>query len=444
MVLSRGSNREWRRRLTFWAKNISDTLDAFVKGINVLLALAGRYDGLDLPDDQCRLLILADSPAAVNSLERHLMERWKMGPVLRTRERTRLIQGMGRCTRSATDFAVIVWLGQSLVDLATSKALSYLPPELATEIKWGVEQSQLAKKPASLTGMMLGLISDPEYRKGADEAIGDMTSGKQDEQPAAFETSGADEVRFAKAFWDDNFAHAHQIAHQIADHLTAPELAGYRAWWWYLGSRAASLMNDKASEQDCLKRGASCGVNAGWLNFLLHKRNKAAIIESSPNLESNAEGLWDHLTKWGWAGPAFEREMAEMLKNLEDIYHVRFHQGLETLGKCFGAVPTRTTEQGAPDVIWSFPDDFQRVRPALKVIVRPISRKLKLERISAGPVPEITTVAVVSAVRNKCVNVDASLTETHNLILGWEHRHQEAISDPGKDNSQDASRRRKR
>ena len=40
------------------------------------------------------------------------------------------------------------------------------------------------------------------------------------------------------------------------------------------------------------------------------------------------------------------------------------------------------------------------------------------------------------------MNVDASLTETHNLILRGEHRHQQPISDPGKDNSQDASSRR--
>src|SRR5260370_37809358 len=135
------------------------------------------------------------------------MERWKMGPVLRSRERTRLIQGMGRCTRSATDFALIIWLGHALVDLATSKALlSHLPPELATEVKWGVEQSQLgAKKPTALTGMMLGLINDGEYRKSADEALGDMAPQKQEELPSAYETAGADEVRFAKAFWDDNF-----------------------------------------------------------------------------------------------------------------------------------------------------------------------------------------------------------------------------------------------
>jgi hypothetical protein len=33
------------------AQDIAEKLDGFTGGTNVLLALAGRYDGLDLPDD---------------------------------------------------------------------------------------------------------------------------------------------------------------------------------------------------------------------------------------------------------------------------------------------------------------------------------------------------------------------------------------------------------
>ena len=106
--------------IRFKAEDIKDDLVPFTGSDDAMLVLAGRYDGLDLPDDDCRLLILADSPAATNALERHLTSKWKMGPVVRRKERTRLIQAMGRCTRSATDFAIVLWLGQSLVDIATS------------------------------------------------------------------------------------------------------------------------------------------------------------------------------------------------------------------------------------------------------------------------------------------------------------------------------------
>lgn len=342
------------------AVDIADSLDGFVRNTDVMLTLAGRYDGLDLPDDQCRLLLLSESPAAINALERHLSERWKMGPVLRKRERTRLIQGMGRCTRNATDFAVIVWLGQSLVNAATSSSLlSGFPVELANEIAWGVQQSELAaKKPEELVEMMLGLILDPEYRKGADDTLENVEGARAEMQPRDYEATGSDEVRFAKAMWDGNFQYAHETAHRIADQITSPELSGYRAWWWYLASIAASLAKDGKAEQDCLTRGSKCGVNSGWLNQLLRSRNQALSYQKNVDIEPNAETLWDCLTRWGWAGPAFEQRIKSMLDHLGDAYHVRYHEGLDALGRLFGGITTRNTEQGAPDVVWSFANDL--------------------------------------------------------------------------------------
>jgi hypothetical protein len=340
------------------APDIADSVDGFIKNTDVILSLAGRYDGLDLPDDQCRLLILSESPAAIGSLERHLSDRWKMGPVLRKRERTRLIQGMGRCTRNATDFAIILWLGQSLVNAATSSALlDGFPSELAAEIRWGVQQSELAAKhPKDLSSMILGLISDPAYRKAADADITSIQAKTFGSSPKDYEEIGVDEVRYGQAMWDQNFALALEIARGIADRITSPELSGYRAWWWYLAAVAASLMGDSKVEQDALRRGSRCGINSGWLNQLLHER-KTAAPDKAEGIEPNAETLWDILTAWGWAGPRFEQTLAQMLTQLNNPYHVSYHEGLETLGKCFGANTTRVTEMGVPDVVWSFVDD---------------------------------------------------------------------------------------
>lgn len=342
------------------ASDIKDSLDAFTNATDVILGLAGRYDGLDLPDEQCRLLILAESPAAIDPLERHLSERWKMGPVLRRRERTRLIQGMGRCTRNATDFAVIVWLGRSLVNAATSASLiEGMPRELAAEITWGKEQSEVAgKAPEQLVEMITGLIDDPNYRNDANASISSVEAREPKKHAPEYEKAGANEVHFSRAMWDENYPRALEIARSIADQLNAPELAGYRAWWLFLASVAARLMGKLSAEEDSLRRGARCGVNAGWLNQLLQHRSRVTTFESSTDVEPNAEGLWDTLTAWGWAGPTFHARLAEMISRLEQDEHRQYAEGLELLGKCFGAKPTRITEQGAPDVVWSFLTDF--------------------------------------------------------------------------------------
>ncbi len=127
-------------------QDIEDSLDCFTDGENVILCLAGRYDGLDLPGDDCRLLLMAESPGAIGPLERHQREYWKLGPLLRRRERTRLIQGMGRCTRDATDFAVIILLGQSLLNSITNPdVVQGLPGEIQRELQWGIAQGAEAK-----------------------------------------------------------------------------------------------------------------------------------------------------------------------------------------------------------------------------------------------------------------------------------------------------------
>jgi hypothetical protein len=316
------------------AADIADSVDGFTGSTDVLLTLAGRYDGLDLPDEQCRLLLMSESPAAINPLERHLSERWKMGPILRKRERTRLIQGMGRCTRSATDFAIILWLGQSLVNSATSKSLlKSFPTELAAEIAWGLEQSELAATDAkALIDMILSLVGDAKYRQVADAAIESIQAKQPEPVLKDYEDAGSDEVAYATAMWEENFPYAFEIARGIADRISSPVLAGYRAWWLYLASVAGSLAKDKGMEQDSLRRGSRCGINSGWLNQLL-QQHKAALPDQAAQVEPNAEGLWDTLTNFGWAGPYFEQQLGKMLSLLANPYHLAYHEGLEILGK---------------------------------------------------------------------------------------------------------------
>jgi hypothetical protein len=170
---------------------------------------------------------------------------------------------------------------------------------------------------------------------------------------------GLDEVYFARAMWDEDYGRSFELAHGIADQVTAPELAGYRAWWWFLASLAATLANNAAGARDALQRGAACGVNAGWLRRIALYRGAAAITaaDSSSGSELNAEAIWELLDNWGWAGPEFASHVSKMLGLLADQAHAGYHEGLELLGKCVGASCLRTTEPGAPDVVWSFPGD---------------------------------------------------------------------------------------
>lgn len=342
------------------AWDIENSLGPFTTSESAVLCLAGRYDGVDLPGDDCRLLVMAESPGAIGALERHLREHWQLGPLLRRRERTRLIQGMGRCTRDATDFAVIILLGQSLIDSITPPAFSKtLPGEIQRELAWGMEQGEVAREGAdALTEMIVGLLTDEEYRKNANESIAEMDIPDQISDELGDEDSGKAEVFYLRAMWSDDYTGAYQIARRIADDISKPVLAGYRAWWLFLASIAAQAVGETAGEIDCLKRAKAIGINSGFLDSLLRLRSKGAVRPVHDDaLDVQAESVWNQIVGWGWQGPAFKKKLDEMTVGLsQPNNHTRFHIGLERLGQCLGAEVIRSTAEGAPDVVWIFHD----------------------------------------------------------------------------------------
>jgi len=342
------------------AADIEDSIEPFTSQENVMLCLAGRYAGVDLPGDDCRLLIMAESPAAVGALERHMRERWKLGPLFRRRERVRLIQGMGRCTRDATDYAVIILLGQSLIDSITTSALTQgLPGEIQRELTWGIEQSELVRKNKNaISEIVLGLLTDPNYRKEANESLEEVEVQKPKVDSASYEESGKLEVQYSKALWEENFSMAYDIARNAADKTNEPELAGYRAWWFYLAAMVAYHQKDLMSEIDCLKRARATGINTGNLDYLLRIRSKESIEKIASDItDQQAEAIWDRLEEWGWHGLKFGEKLKEMQEGLTVLSNpTQYHIGLERLGECLGAEVIRKTAPGVADVVWIFPD----------------------------------------------------------------------------------------
>jgi DEAD/DEAH box helicase/Helicase C-terminal domain len=342
------------------ARDIENSLEPFTGVEGAVLCLAGRYDGVDLPGDDCRLLVMAESPGAIGALERHLREYWKLGPLLRRRERTRLVQGMGRCTRDATDFAVIILLGQSLVDSITPPVFARtLPGEIQRELSWGIEQGKVAREDSeALTEMIIGLLTDEEYRRNANENIAELDIPDRSDIELGDDESGKAEVLYLRAMWSDDYSSAYQVARRAADNVNKPELAGYRAWWLFLASIAAHLGDETDGEIDCLKRAKAIGINSGFLDKLLRLRTrKLAKSDKTDALDVQAESVWNQIINWGWQGPAFGKKIEEMLSGLsQPTDHTKFHIGLERLGQCLGAEVIRTTADGAPDVVWIFLD----------------------------------------------------------------------------------------
>lgn len=103
--------------------DIEKSLDAFATKDHAILALAGRYDGIDLPDDACRLVCLEGLPDWAHLQERFLGSSLRAKIALEERTRTRVVQGAGRATRNPSDHAIVLIRGGDLTRYLTSPVI---------------------------------------------------------------------------------------------------------------------------------------------------------------------------------------------------------------------------------------------------------------------------------------------------------------------------------
>ncbi len=127
------------------------------------LVLVNRYDGIDLPDDTCRILVFDGKPYSENLVDLYQEAcRPNSNATLMRAVRT-VEQGMGRSVRGEKDFSVIVVLGPDLTRLLRDRhSRSYLSSQMATQIEIGLEITEMAKgeiqEAAEPLAAFLGLI----------------------------------------------------------------------------------------------------------------------------------------------------------------------------------------------------------------------------------------------------------------------------------------------
>lgn len=72
-----------------------------------------RYDGIDLPDNSCRILVIDGLPNISNMNDKYEHEVVRKSERIQREQIQRIEQGMGRGVRSSNDYCLIYLLGIS-------------------------------------------------------------------------------------------------------------------------------------------------------------------------------------------------------------------------------------------------------------------------------------------------------------------------------------------
>jgi Rad3-related DNA helicase len=351
----------------FSAVQIEESKAPFVAEPKAVAILANRYDGIDFPDEQCRLLILRGLPSAANLQERFLISRMGAGLLMADRVRTRFIQAVGRCTRSPTDYSAVILLGEDLQTYVNKRETrAALHPELQAEVAFGLEQSGTTEE--MIENLRLFYARGDEWRAADNEIRRLRGEAKQVALPSLDQLNVAaqHEVKFQYAMWDGNYDDALAQARQVITALQDSSLKGYRAFWNYLAGEAANqLAAEGMSGQESVAREyfsiasrATTGVH--WLRQLSGQRDQQSGVQSpgasaAVLIERLEKRLDDLGTRHDERYAKLERLIMDGLAQTEAS---AFENAQKELGSLIGFEAGNVETPGAPDPWWLADESF--------------------------------------------------------------------------------------
>ncbi len=338
--------------------DVERTLEPFADSEHAILALAGRYDGLDLPNDACRLVVLDDLPEFAHAQERFLASNLRARIALEERTRTRVVQGAGRATRNPSDHAIVLVRGILLTRyLSNPDVRAALDPDMQAEVNFGRRNSEDAMPAELLENVDAFLQQNSEWRDGAEPMINDARRGLERIGPAGSELlagSAPYEVEASTCAFRRDYVGARAAAIKAAEQLQGSEVVrSYRAFWLYL----AAVWSFEAMDKD-----PNAGKTGAGLLMEAQKAAQAAtwIRESDPGDVDVEEDAHDapaiqeisRRLKSGLARSKVQEAVARMNSGITAIAHQKFEPALTELGNLLGAEGYKPGGQARPDSVW--------------------------------------------------------------------------------------------
>lgn len=134
--------------ITTTAESIIDELEKLKKGIfSKIVVINNRYDGIDLPDESCRILIVDSLPYFDSLADRYEEQACPNSELINKRIAQKIEQGIGRGVRGEKDYCAILIIGSELVRFMRSIATNkFFSPQTRKQIDIGIEIASMAKE----------------------------------------------------------------------------------------------------------------------------------------------------------------------------------------------------------------------------------------------------------------------------------------------------------
>jgi hypothetical protein len=351
----------------FGKSQVEGSFDTFAKTPHAVSILANRYDGIDLPAEACRNVVLLGYPRATHPQEEFLAVRARATSAMAERIRSRVIQGTGRCTRGPEDYALVV-IGDvdTTTYLARPDVQNTLDPALQAEVQFGLANSDVSKADL-FENVDHFLAQDDVWQNDAETEISTLqVSLARSDAPGSVKLGAAvnHEVVASELAWQSVWAEASAEAATAAQTMAGePEISAYRALWLLLSAYYANAAVVAGG-------GSSTGVVDGYVKAaLLAAQPQTWIREVTPFPGTDAQPLppfdtfaaqtlANRLANSKFNAAKNISQLEEMMAGLRETDPNKYEPALTLLGGFLGADAFKPDAQGNCDSAWCWGNDM--------------------------------------------------------------------------------------
>jgi hypothetical protein len=341
--------------------NQGDEIDDFKHSDTGHLFTAGRFDGMDFAGDDCRLVVLAALPRAINDQEQFVAEYLRDASFLIGRTNQRITQALGRCNRHDEDYALYVLSDRRLAGhLSQESNRRGLPRGFQAELDLAEELDGLDTA---------DLVSKVEQFLDTDFDEYDALLGQLGDAVPETQTSEGDDADDEVKGWlamagRQDYLEAESCFDRRQKRLDEGNLRELGAFVQYSQAKASHLEGQRgdpaaarrstAALERAINRG---GGSSSWFNRLrssLHRdlQTSTSVTVGVHEFRSTAARAFDEQLEAAPPGPKLDRWRARLADDLASRSHDDFARGLGRLGELLGYSAVFPKYGGATDCRW--------------------------------------------------------------------------------------------
>lgn len=313
------------------------------------VVFANRYDGIDLPGDSCRLLVMSGLPSGTSDYELFRAAALYRGATITRMIAQRIEQGIGRGARGAGDHCVVLLAGSDIAAWVSKEAnFQFFTVGTRAQLEMGVN---ITKEVASFADFLKTVELSFDRSKDWTEYHADTLAELVDEESSdSLAIAVATAERKAFDLWNDGYCQQAitKLERFLTDHPTLEPQT--RGWIQQLAGRIADQWGNSELAQDLQKQ-----AFASNRNMTKPKIAPPYRPLSLPGAQAKAivQQIGEYRLRQGLL-QSFEQLCTALHP---DSSANQFEQALADLAKMIGLSSERPEVNGiGPDVLWLLPN----------------------------------------------------------------------------------------